>query len=156
MPRSDWCACMTRMAADNANRSTERSVGVMCRMSPAEREELKHRAYAAGCTVQTYIIRMVFGRTDVQDLSPGRPIGSRRRPRPDMLAVGRSAEEVGEPPKTQRQFRDVQSMRWSGRRGPPVRREAGDARFVDELIALRDGVRALTTQADVAIRVATI
>ena len=47
-------------------------------------------------------------------------------------------------------------MRWSGRRGPPVRREAGDARFVDELIALRDGVRALTTQADVAIRVATI
>jgi len=122
MPRSDWCACMTRMAADNANRSTERSVGVMCRMSPAEREELKHRAYAAGCTVQTYIIRMVFGRTDVQDLPPGRPIGSRRRPRPDLLAVGRSAEEVGEPPKTQRQFRGavdalVRQTRSSGSAG---------------------------------------
>jgi hypothetical protein len=48
---------MARMAADNAHRSSERSVGVMCRMSAAEREELKHLAHAAGCSVQTYIMR---------------------------------------------------------------------------------------------------
>ena len=70
-----WCACMARMAADNAHRSSERSVGVMCRMSAAEREELKHLDHAAGCSVQTYIMRAVFGRTEVQDLPRGRRIG---------------------------------------------------------------------------------
>ena len=78
---------MTRMAADNADRSTERSVGVMCRMSPAEREELKHLAHAAGCSVQTYIIRAVFGRTEVQDIPRGRPIGSRRPSRSESLSA---------------------------------------------------------------------
>jgi hypothetical protein len=43
-PRLCWCA---RMAADSVHRSSERSVGVMCRMSAAEREELKHLAHAA-------------------------------------------------------------------------------------------------------------
>ena len=62
------------MAADNVNRSARRSVGVMCRMTPGEREELKLLAHAAGCTVQTYIIRMVFGRADAQDLPSGRPV----------------------------------------------------------------------------------
>jgi len=71
-PRTCWCACITCMAADNANRSTERSVGVMCRMSAAEREELKYLAQAAGCSVQTYIMRAVFGRTEIQDLPRGR------------------------------------------------------------------------------------
>jgi hypothetical protein len=74
-PQLCWCACMARMAADNAHRSSERSVGVMCRMSAAEREELKHLAHAAGCSVQTSIMRAVFGRTEVQDLARGRPIG---------------------------------------------------------------------------------
>ena len=77
-----WCACMARMAADNANRSAERSVGVMCRMSAAEREELKHRAHAAGCSVQTYVIRKLF-ETESQDLPRGRPIGSGRPSSPE-------------------------------------------------------------------------
>ena len=77
---------MARMAADNANRSAERSVGVMCRMSPADREELKHLAHAAGCSVQTYIMRKVLGRTEVQDLPPGRPVASRRHSLPEQLA----------------------------------------------------------------------
>jgi len=68
------------MAADNANRSTERSVAVMCRMSATERDELKRRAHAAGCSVQTYIFRMVFDLTDVQDLQRGRPTESRGKP----------------------------------------------------------------------------
>jgi len=40
-------------------------------MTPEEREELKLRAKAAGCSVQTYIIRMVLDRPDAQDLPPG-------------------------------------------------------------------------------------
>jgi hypothetical protein len=75
-PRLSLCACMARMAADNAHRSSERSVGVMCRMSAAEREELKHLAHAAGCSVQTYIMSAVFGRTEVRDLPRGRPTGA--------------------------------------------------------------------------------
>ena len=59
------------MAADNAYRSTPRSAGVICRMTSEEREELKLRAKAAGCSVQTYIIRMVLDRPDAQDLPPG-------------------------------------------------------------------------------------
>jgi hypothetical protein len=49
--------------------------GVMCRMSAGERDELKHLAHAAECSVQTYIMRAVFGRTETQDLPRGRPIG---------------------------------------------------------------------------------
>jgi hypothetical protein len=64
---------MARMAADNANRSAERSRWVMCRMSAAERKELKRRADAAGCRVQTYVFRIVFGRTEIHDLPRGRP-----------------------------------------------------------------------------------
>lgn len=67
------------MAADNANRSNERSVAVMCRMSATERDELKRRAHAAGCSVQTYVFRMIFGRTEVQDLPRGRPFGGGRQ-----------------------------------------------------------------------------
>jgi len=78
---------MAGMAADNADRSTARSVGVMCRMSPAEREELKHLARAAECSVQTYIMRAVFGRTEVQDLPRGRPNGNRRPARPESLSA---------------------------------------------------------------------
>jgi len=65
---------MNLMAADNVNRSADRAVGVMWRMTPEEREEVKQLAQEAGCNVQTYLFRVVLGRTDVQDLPAGRPI----------------------------------------------------------------------------------
>lgn len=46
----------------------------MWRMTPEEREEVKQLAQEAGCNVQTYLFRVVLGRTDVQDLPAGRPI----------------------------------------------------------------------------------
>jgi hypothetical protein len=65
------------MAADNAHRSTMRSAGLMCRVTPEERDEIKRRAKAAGCSVQTHIIRKVLDRPDEQDL----PRGPHREPR---------------------------------------------------------------------------
>ena len=65
------------MAADNSHRSTARSVGLMCRVTSEERDEIKRSAKAAGCYVQTYIIRKVLDRPDAQDL----PRGPHREPR---------------------------------------------------------------------------
>jgi hypothetical protein len=59
------------MVADNAYRSTARSAGLMCRVTPEERDEIKLRAKAAGCSVQTYIIRKVLDRPNAQDLPRG-------------------------------------------------------------------------------------
>jgi hypothetical protein len=43
----------------------------MCRVTAEERDEIKARAKAAGCSVQTYIIRKVLDRPDAQDLPRG-------------------------------------------------------------------------------------
>jgi hypothetical protein len=67
------------MAADNAYRSASRSAGLMCRVTPEEREEVKQRAREAGCSVQTYMVRMILGRPDAQDL----PRGPHRETEPD-------------------------------------------------------------------------
>jgi hypothetical protein len=67
------------MAADRTNRSTHRSAGVMCRMTPEQREALKLLAADEGVTVQTFILRKVFGQADVQDLPHGMRAGVRRR-----------------------------------------------------------------------------
>jgi len=53
--RASWLG--DPVAADNANRSAIRSVGVMSRMSPEELTELKRRAGTAGFSIQTYIVR---------------------------------------------------------------------------------------------------
>jgi hypothetical protein len=72
------------VAADNAYRSIARSAGLMCRVTPEERDEIKLRAEAAGCSVQTYIIRKVLDRPNAQDL----PRGPHRRHDEPAAATG--------------------------------------------------------------------
>lgn len=61
------------MAAAHLNRSTDRSVAVIFRTTPEDRDQIKRLAQAAGCSVQTYLERVLLGR-DAQPLPSGRPI----------------------------------------------------------------------------------
>ena len=59
------------MAADNTHRSEIRSVSVNCRMTVKQRDELKRLAAAAGCSMQTFMLRKMFDQADLQDLPHG-------------------------------------------------------------------------------------
>jgi hypothetical protein len=61
------------MAAGSVNRSKKRSCNVAFRLSPEDRELLRHRAADAGLPVQAYLERVALGRLDATDLRPGRP-----------------------------------------------------------------------------------
>lgn len=61
------------MAAAHLNRSIERSVAVIFRTTPEDRDEIKRRARDAGCSVQTYLERILLD-SDAQPLHSGRPI----------------------------------------------------------------------------------
>lgn len=52
-------------------RRTERSHGVMFRLSREDRDLLRQRAADYGVSVQTYLERVALGRPDVTDLRPG-------------------------------------------------------------------------------------
>jgi hypothetical protein len=67
-----WLGC--HMPAARLNRSERRSVQVIFRATPEDRDELKRRAQDAGCSVQAYIDRVLFGYADAQDLPSGRPL----------------------------------------------------------------------------------
>ena len=70
-----------------------------------------------------------------------------RRSRYDVLAFGRSADELGEPESPELVLRAAQDA--LSRAGAVLRFVGGDAdeRLVDELVALRDGVTPLVRQA---------
>ena len=59
------------MASASTHRSPERSAQVAFRISRADRDHLRVQAAAAGVTVQTYLERIVLGRTYAEDLPPG-------------------------------------------------------------------------------------
>ena len=61
-----------RMAAPGkTHRSEVRSAMVTFRCSPAERAAIRHRAHAAGVSMQAYLERIVLERPDAQDRPPG-------------------------------------------------------------------------------------
>lgn len=62
------------MAAAHLNRSDLREVQVNFRMNREDREELKARASAMGLSVQAYMEHVLLGRSEVQQLSAGRPV----------------------------------------------------------------------------------
>ncbi len=59
------------MAEGAKDRSIHRWVSVLVRMPLEQREELKTRARAEGCSVQALILRAVFGLSEGQDRLPG-------------------------------------------------------------------------------------
>lgn len=62
---------MSTSASASVHRSEARDKRVSLRMSTSERLELKARAAAEGCSVNTYLLRRGLGRDDIDDLPPG-------------------------------------------------------------------------------------